>query len=133
MITGVRVVERNDQVAGTKGSDVRTNGECVGTRYGVIYIGSEGNEGKSSEFRSRSSGTGLGEWDLTLAQHHSQPYSTTTTTTTSVLEPFKTLVLLLALQSIRTCCIRDSKDIKQCCTTPEIIQYLYFGRNLCNN
>jgi hypothetical protein len=60
MITGVRVAERNDQVAGTNGSDVRTNGECVGTRYGVIYIGSEGNEGKLSEFRSRSSGTGLG-------------------------------------------------------------------------
>jgi hypothetical protein len=52
MITGVRVVGRNDQVAGTKGSDVRTNGDCVGTRYGVIYIGSEGNEGKLSEFRS---------------------------------------------------------------------------------
>jgi hypothetical protein len=42
MITGVRVAERNDQVAGTKGSDIRTNGECVGTRYGVLYIGSEG-------------------------------------------------------------------------------------------
>jgi hypothetical protein len=65
MITGVRVVERNDQVAGTKGSDVRTNGECVGTRYGVIYVGSEGNKGKPSEFRSRSSGTGLGERDFT--------------------------------------------------------------------
>jgi hypothetical protein len=24
----------------------------VGTRYGVLYIGTEGNEGKSSEFRS---------------------------------------------------------------------------------
>ena len=36
MITGVRVAERNDQVAGMKGSDVRTNGECVGTRYGVM-------------------------------------------------------------------------------------------------
>jgi hypothetical protein len=36
MITGVRVMERNDQVAGTKGSDVRTNGEYVGTRYGVM-------------------------------------------------------------------------------------------------
>jgi hypothetical protein len=34
MITGVHVAERNDQVAGTKGSDVRTNGDCVGTRYG---------------------------------------------------------------------------------------------------
>jgi hypothetical protein len=34
----------------------------VGTRYGVIYIGSEGNEGKPSEFQSRSSGTRLGEW-----------------------------------------------------------------------
>jgi hypothetical protein len=85
MITGVRVAERNDQVAGTKGSDVRTNGECMGTRYGVIYIGSEGNEGwpsecrsqssgtglgngcaKPSEFRSQSSGTGLGERDLTI-------------------------------------------------------------------
>jgi hypothetical protein len=85
MITGVRVAGRNDQVAGTKGSDVRTNGECVGTRYGVIYIGSEGNDGKPSEFRSlssgtglrngcgklsefrsRSSGTGLGERDLTV-------------------------------------------------------------------
>jgi hypothetical protein len=65
MITGVRVAERNDQVAGTKGSDVRTNGECMGTRYGMIYIGSKGNEGKPSEFRSRSSGTGLGEQDLT--------------------------------------------------------------------
>jgi hypothetical protein len=64
MITGVRVAGRNDQVAGTKGSDVRTNGECVGTRYGVIYIGSEGNEGKPSEYRSRSLGTGLGERDL---------------------------------------------------------------------
>jgi hypothetical protein len=60
MITGVRVTERNDQIVGTKGSDIRTNGECVGTRYRVIYIGSEGNEGKLSEFRSRSSGTGLG-------------------------------------------------------------------------
>jgi hypothetical protein len=50
MITGVRVAERNDQVAGTKGSDVRTNGEYVGTRYGVIYIGSEGNEGKLSKY-----------------------------------------------------------------------------------
>jgi hypothetical protein len=60
MITGVRVAERNDQVAGTKGSDVRTNGDCVGTRYGMIYIGNEGNEGKPSEFQSRSSGTGLG-------------------------------------------------------------------------
>ena len=36
MITGVQVVERNDQVAGTKGSDVRTNGDCVGTRYGMV-------------------------------------------------------------------------------------------------
>jgi hypothetical protein len=36
MITGVRVAERNDQVAGTKGSNVRTNGECVGTRYGEM-------------------------------------------------------------------------------------------------
>jgi hypothetical protein len=36
MITGVQVAERNDQVAGTKGSDVRTNGECVGTRYGMM-------------------------------------------------------------------------------------------------
>jgi hypothetical protein len=36
MITGARAVERNDQVAGMKGSDVRTNGECVGTRYGVM-------------------------------------------------------------------------------------------------
>ena len=36
MITGVQVAERNDQVAGTKGSNVRTNGECVGTRYGVM-------------------------------------------------------------------------------------------------
>jgi hypothetical protein len=53
-------MEKNDQVAGTKGSDIRTNGECVGTRYGVIYIGSEGNEGMPSEFRSQSSGTGLG-------------------------------------------------------------------------
>jgi hypothetical protein len=34
MIAGVRVAERNDQVAGTKGSDIRTNGDCVGTRYG---------------------------------------------------------------------------------------------------
>jgi hypothetical protein len=51
MITGVRVVGRNDQVAGTKGSDIRTNGECVGTRYGMIYIGSEGHEGRPSEFR----------------------------------------------------------------------------------
>jgi hypothetical protein len=34
MITGVQVMERNDQVAGTKGSDVRTNGDCMGTRYG---------------------------------------------------------------------------------------------------
>jgi hypothetical protein len=39
MITGVQVAERNNQVAGTKGSDIKTNGECVGTRYGVIYIG----------------------------------------------------------------------------------------------
>jgi hypothetical protein len=40
----------------------------------------------------------------------------------SVLEPFKTLVLLLTLQSIRTCHIQDSKNTKQCCsTTPEII------------
>jgi hypothetical protein len=40
----------------------------------------------------------------------------------AVLEPFKTLVLLLTLQSIRMCRIRDSKNIKQCCsTTPEII------------
>jgi hypothetical protein len=51
MITGVRVAERNDQVAGMKGSDIRTNGECVGTRYGVLYIGREGNEGRPSEFR----------------------------------------------------------------------------------
>jgi hypothetical protein len=65
MITGVQVAGRNDQVAGTTGSDVRTNGEYVGTRYGTIYIGSEGNKGKPSEFRSRSSGTGLGEQDLT--------------------------------------------------------------------
>jgi hypothetical protein len=36
MITGVRVAERNDQVSGTKGSDVRTNGECMGTRYRVM-------------------------------------------------------------------------------------------------
>jgi hypothetical protein len=36
MITGVRVAERNDQVAGTKGSNVRTNGECMGTRYGEM-------------------------------------------------------------------------------------------------
>jgi hypothetical protein len=40
----------------------------------------------------------------------------------TVLEPFKTLVLWLTLQSIRTCRIRDSKNTKQCCsTTPEII------------
>jgi hypothetical protein len=40
----------------------------------------------------------------------------------TVLEPFKTLVLLLTLQSIRTCRIRDSKSTRQCCsTTPEII------------
>jgi hypothetical protein len=66
MITGVRVAGRNNQVAGTKGSNVRTNGECVGTRSRMIYIGSEGNKGKPSEFQSRSSGTGLGEWDLTV-------------------------------------------------------------------
>jgi hypothetical protein len=29
-------VERNHQVAKTKGSDIRTNGECVGARYGVM-------------------------------------------------------------------------------------------------
>jgi hypothetical protein len=54
-------VERNDQVAGTKGSDVRTTGECVGTRYGVIYIGSEGNEGKpsGSEAEARELDSGM--------------------------------------------------------------------------
>jgi hypothetical protein len=36
MILGVRVAERNDQVAGTKGSGVRTNGDCMRTRYGVM-------------------------------------------------------------------------------------------------
>jgi hypothetical protein len=82
MITGVRVAERNDQVAGTKGSDVRTNEECVGTRYGMIYIGSEGNEGKPSEFRSRSSGTGLGERDLTVPP----PYGRTHEAISEILE-----------------------------------------------
>jgi hypothetical protein len=55
MITGVRVAERNDQVAGMKGSDVRTNGEWVGTRNGVMMrdiYRKQGIEGKLSEYRS---------------------------------------------------------------------------------
>jgi hypothetical protein len=64
MITGVRVAGRNDQVAGTKGSDARTNGEWVGTRYGVIYIGSEGKRRKAErvpkpKLGNRTRGRGL--------------------------------------------------------------------------
>jgi hypothetical protein len=50
MITGVRVAERNDQTGRNRGSDIKTNGDCVGTRYeGVmrdIYRkrGKRGNE-----------------------------------------------------------------------------------------
>jgi hypothetical protein len=62
MITGVRVAGRNDQVAGTKGSDVRTNGECVGTRYGVICIGSEGNKGKPERVPKPKLGNRTREW-----------------------------------------------------------------------
>jgi hypothetical protein len=82
ILSGVRVAERNDQEAGTKGSDVRTNGECVGTRYGVMMWDiyrkrgerrkaervpkpSSGTRlrngyGKPSEFWGQSLGTGLG-------------------------------------------------------------------------
>jgi hypothetical protein len=54
MITGVRVAERNNQVAGTKGSDVRTNGECVGTRYGTMMRDISRKRGETKESRASS-------------------------------------------------------------------------------
>jgi hypothetical protein len=49
MITGVRVMERNDQVAGTKGRDVRTNGDCMGNRYGMMMWDIYRKRGKRGE------------------------------------------------------------------------------------
>jgi hypothetical protein len=79
MITGVRVAERNDQVAGTKGSDVRTNGECVGTRYGVMMqdiYRKRGERRKAERVRSRGTGTRLGNGYGKLSEFRSRGLGT---------------------------------------------------------
>jgi hypothetical protein len=63
---------RGKERSGSRGegeamSGLMGNAWELGTRYGVIYIGSAWNAGKPSEYRSRSSGTGLGERDLTAS------------------------------------------------------------------
>jgi hypothetical protein len=47
-------VERNDQAAGTKGSDIRTNGACVGTRYGMMMWDIYRKRGETKESRASS-------------------------------------------------------------------------------
>jgi hypothetical protein len=49
MITGVRVAERNDQVGRNEGSNVRSNGDCVGARYGGMIWDIYRKQGKRGE------------------------------------------------------------------------------------